>query len=214
MPRKRNSEPPKAMTWAKAAPALAIAAIFDALRLMFNMFWFFGPALAALYCTTKVGGWVGMLGGLTPTACVAAGGVISYFGAPVIVAFGVIMAMAVGFAGWLVIGGWLMATNSRIFKENALWFVGSLLFSEIPIIGAIPAITVAVWRMYSHQIKIEKAAYKKWEKEQAGAQQQMRNQQMAQLMQAQAMQQQAANDELYAQQAANEEIPEEERKAA
>src|SRR3989344_483944 len=165
---KAGSKPPKVMTWPLAIPALAFAVIFDLARLFFVMFWFFGPALAGLYCSSLVGG-VWVVGKVLTSACAAGStyvGVVSY---GVTAAFGTIMAMAVGFTGWLFVGGWLLATNARIFKENTMWFVGSLLFSEIPIIGAIPSITISVRKMYSNQIKLEKAAYKKWEKENADA---------------------------------------------
>mgnify|MGYP001560785931 FL=1 len=216
MPQKRNSTPPpEVMTWPKAAPALVISVIFDALRLMFMGFIFFGPAMAGLFCTVKAGG-----SAAAGAVCTAAAGAAGFFGAPALIAFGTVMAMATGFAGWLFVGGWLMATNSRIFKENTLWFVGSLLFSEVPFIGAIPAITVSVWKMHSNQIKIEKAAYKKWEKENADAQAQERKQQIAE-MQMRLAQREAANDAVYNQiQAANdekysnEEIPEDLQKAA
>ena len=171
MPRKTNNKPPpEVMTWGKATPALVISVIFDALRLMFVGFIFFGPAMAGLYCDYKAGEWIGSAFGLTKTACATGAVALGFFGAPALIAFGTVMAMAVGFAGWLTVGGWLLATNSRIFKENALWFVGSLLFSEAPFIGAIPAITGAVWKMHSNQIKIEKAAFAKWKKENTEAQ--------------------------------------------
>ena len=95
-------------------------------------------------------------------------------------------------------------TNARIFKANAangLWFIGSLLISEIPIFGSIPAITVSVWRMYSVQIKKERAELKKYQEERAAIELQERRQQAAYLMQMQAAQEmQAANDELYVEQ--------------
>lgn len=180
MPRKtKSSPPPEVMTWGKATPALVISGIFDALRLMFVGFIFFGPAMAGLYCDYKVSDWVGSALGLTKAACASGAVALGFFGAPALMAFGTIMAMATGFAGWLVVGGWLMITNSRIFKENALWFVGSLLFSEVPFIGAIPAITVSVWKMYSNQIKLEKVAFAKWKKEQSATQLQEQRQQVA-----------------------------------
>ena len=171
MPRKTNNKPPpEVMTWGKATPALVISVIFDALRLMFVGFIFFGPAMAGLYCDYKAGEWIGSAFGLTKTACATGAVALGFFGAPALIAFGTVMAMAVGFAGWLAVGGWLLATNSRIFKENTLWFVGSLLFSEVPFVGAIPAITASVWKMHSNQIKIEKAAFAKWKKENTEAQ--------------------------------------------
>jgi hypothetical protein len=142
-----------------------------------------------------VSSWVGSLWGLTAAACAAAGGVLGYFGAVPIEAFGVIMAMTVGLMGWLAIGLMLIITNSRIFEENAghaLWFAGSLLISEIPIIGTIPALTIIVWRMYRVQIKKEAAALQKYESEQAAALAEERQQQQiaaAEFMQARALQQ-------------------------
>lgn len=160
------------MTWAKASPVLAVCVAFDALRMFFEQFWFFGPALAAAACTGVVSSVVGKLGGLTAAACTAGGGVLGYFGAGPIEAFGVIMAMAVGLMGWLAIGLMLIVSNARIFEENAghaLWFAGSLLVSEVPIVGTIPALTIVVWRMYHVQIKKETAALQKYESEQAAA---------------------------------------------
>lgn len=199
------------MTWKKAAPVLVVAAIFDAVRLMFEMFWFFGPALAALYCTVKASSVVGGLGGLTTFLCTLVAGAAGFAGAPMIEAFGVVMAMATGFMGWLVVGGWIVLTNARILKENAgnaLWFGASLLISEVPIIGAVPAITVATWRLYHTQIKHDTAALQKYEEEQAAEQlkEQQQTEQMLQVQAAQRSQQEAANDELYAQdQASNDE---------
>lgn len=185
------------MSWGKAIPVLVLCIIFDALRFMFEMFWFFGPALVAVFCTIKVGEVVGTtIGGL---ACGATAGTVGFFGFGVLETFGVVMAMVTGLAGWLVIGLILVMFNGRIFKENALWFAGSLLISEVPIVGAVPAITIVVWKMYGTQIRIEKAEMARWKKEQAAARLQERNLQMAQLMQAQAAQQEAANNEQYTQ---------------
>lgn len=183
------------MTWAKASPVLAVCVAFDALRMFFEQFWFFGPALAAAACTGVVSSVVGKLGGLTAAACTAGGGVLGYFGAGPIEAFGVIMAMAVGLMGWLAIGLMLIVSNARIFEENAghaLWFAGSLLVSEVPIVGTIPALTIVVWRMYHVQIKKETAALQKYESEQAAALAEERAEQQrqaAELMQSRALQQ-------------------------
>lgn len=188
MPQKRtNPKPPKVMTWKKATPVLVVAGIFDAVRLMFEMFWFFGPAITALYCTVKVSDVVGALGGLTTFACSVGATAAGVAGAPAIEAFGVVMAMATGFAGWLVVGGWIVMTNARIFKENAgnaVWFGASLLISEVPFVGSFPAISIAVWRLYHVQIKKDKTALQKYKEEQA-AQMLKRQQQSAQLMQMQ-----------------------------
>ncbi len=188
MPRSRNnsSEPPPTMTWSKATPVLVVAVLFDVVRIFFEMFWFFGPALAALYCTSTVSGWVGSLWGLTAAACVAGAAKAGVAVSAVTIPFGTVMAIAVGLFGWLTIGFLLMSTNARIFKVpgNALWLIASLGIAEIPLIGTIPSFTLALWRMYRKQIKAETAALRRWEKENAEAQLQEREQRVAQLMQA------------------------------
>lgn len=196
MPQRRNSEPPPVMTWSKAMPVLAIAALFDALRLLFELFWFFGPALLALYCAHEVGG-VWLVGGLLTKACVIGATALGFAAFEVTAVLGTVMAMLVGLAGWLTIGIILLASNGRILKSNFLSFAMSLLVSEVPIIGSIPAITIAVWRMYSQQIKADTAAMKKWGTEQENIQLQEQNQQALTLMQIQAEEQQAADEESY-----------------
>lgn len=196
MPQKRNSsKPPEVMTWSKAGPVLVIAGIFDAVRLMFEMFWFFGPALAALYCTVKASGAVGGLGGLTAAVCGIAAGAAGSAGAPAIETFGVVMAMATGLIGWMVIGLFLLRSNPRIFTENKaafLVFAGGLLVSEVPIVGSVPAMTIVLWRMYRMQIHKDKKVLQAYEKERA-AEQLRERQEAAQLMQMQQAQAAAAD---------------------
>lgn len=200
--RKNNKPPPKTMTWRKASPVLVVCALFDALRIFFEQFWFFGPALAMVACTGVGGAIVGWVTGtwlgtkIAATVCGTALAVAEYLGIGVpIEAFGVLMAMAVGLMGWLTVGLILVWTNARTFEENAghaLWFAVSLIVSEIPIIGTIPALTVIVWRMYRTQIKKETAALRKYESEQAAALAEERQQQQmvaVELMQARALQQ-------------------------
>ncbi|MFA5942333.1 MAG: hypothetical protein WC798_01535 [Candidatus Paceibacterota bacterium] len=145
------------MTWKGASWILAAAALFDALRYFFLFFWFFGPAAAALYCTTKVSGVVGTtVGGLVCGAGAVAGG---YLGAPALIAFGTIMAMAVGFAGWLTVTFFIFAANGRAFKDNPfsiLWSLGGL--------GA--SVLVMVWGIYKTQIENDKKVLKKYEQTQ------------------------------------------------
>lgn len=232
MPQRRaSSEPPKVMTWPKASLVLVVALVFDLVRAFFTFFWFLGPALAAVYCTVTasdaLSSWTfGLLGtGAAATICAAVAAGAAAAAVAVTAPFGVVMAMAIGFAGWLTIGGYLMITNARIFKENGIWFVASLAVSEVPFLDAIPALTLTLWRMYSRQIKLERAAMKKYREEKAAEQQRERNQQAMRVAQIQAaqqtqfMQQAAANDERFNQeQAANDasydEIPDEVRKAA
>lgn len=220
------------MTWGKALPVLIAAGIFDLTRLFFEFFWFLGPALAAAYCTAKASGVLstmtfGLLGTKTAAiVCTAAAGFGGAAAVEVVAPFGVVMSMAVGLIGFLVLGLWIVMSNSRLFKENAAslyWFVGSFGISELPLIGSIPAFTITLWRLYKAQIQKEGDELKKYRKEEEALQLQERRQQAAQLMQARNAQmaqteaEEAANDEMYAQ-AANdenyEEIPEETRRAA
>ena len=209
MPQNRNSsEPPKVMTWRKALPILVVAAIFDVLRLMFEWFWFFGPALAAVYCTLKASSAVGSLGGLTTLVCGLAAGTAGAFGAAGIETFGVIMAMATGLVGWMVIGLFLISTNPRIFKTNKsafIVFASSLVVSEIPIVGSVPAITAVLWRLYRMQIHKDMQALRKYEEEQASAR-------LAQRQNEEGERMQSANAEQQSQ--AEEEADEEEREAS
>lgn len=207
MPQKGNSQPPEAMTWGKALPVILVAGIFDLVRLFFEMFWFFGPAMAAVYCTSEATGiltkyTLGVLGaktaGIACSAAAVAGGVAA---SEMIEVFGVIMAIATGFLGFMVLGLWIITTNARIFKANesgALWFIGSFCISEIPLIGSVPAFSIALYRLYSTQIRVEKASLQKWEKEHAqeiADQRRAQQQQAAYLMQARTAE--LAEDEIY-----------------
>ena len=220
MPQNKDSgSPPKTMTWAKASPILIVAALFDALRIFFEFFWFFGPALAAVYCTNTVNSAVGasvagVAGKVVATACAAGATVVGGAAFPITGAFGTIMAMAVGLLGWMVIGLWLVMTNPRIFKENTgnlLWFVAGLMVSEIPFIGTVPSFSIALVKMYRTQIKKDAVALQTYEKARSEEQNRVREQQAAQLMQyrdaqtAQTQEQEAANDAQYEEEAAEEE---------
>ena len=222
--------PPETMTWGKASPIFIVAGIFDALRLMCEQLWFFGPALVALYCADKVGG-IALVGGLLVKACIAGAAVGGAYGLPIIEALGIILAIAVGFMGWLIVGLMLVMTNRRIFKENSLnivWFAGSLLISEIPFVGTLPALSGTLFKMYRTQIHKEKAALAEYKKKSEEARVQERQRQAAEVMQMRAMQQdqeqaieeeagaetEAANDESYAEQEEEEETKRVETEAA
>lgn len=167
--RRNNSAPPKTMTWLKASPVLAVCVLFDLVRMFFEQFWFFGPALLATGCISVAESWVGSLWGATEAVCVAGAGFAGYWGAGPLESFGLTMAMAVGLMGWLAVGIMLLVSNTRIFEENAghaLWFAASLLVSEVPIIGTIPALSVIVWRMYRTQIRKESEKLAQYEREQ------------------------------------------------
>ncbi len=209
------------MTWTRATPVLVICLVFDALGSFFAMFWLIGPALAAAYCVAEGGTaletWtLGLLGTKTAAAvcsygAVKAGAILS---AP-LTTFGTVMDMAIGLFGWLTVGLILIITNARIFKENVshtVWFVGSLLVSEVPIIGTVPALSVTMWRLYHAQIKKEKEDMKRYESENATARQEEKRQQTEQLMRinaAKLAQDETATEEETAMEQASAEIPEE-----
>lgn len=216
------------MTWPKASPILVAAAVCDAIRAFFEFFWFFGPALAAIYCTVKINGvlttiTVGLLetktaGVICSATAIAAGTAVSEF----TTTFGVIMADVVGLAAFLILGFFLVRTNARMFKINKsswLWLTGSLGISVIPFIGTFPSFFFVLRMLYKRQIKIEKAAHERWKKETANAQLQERNQNAAQLMQLQTAQvaqanQEATNDAVYAEAANDTQYTQEMNKAA
>jgi hypothetical protein len=200
MPQKRSSqEPPPVMTWGKAVPVLAVAVIFDALRLMCEWLWVFGPALAGLYCVAQVGD-TAVVGGLLATACTAGAAATGVVGVEVLMPLGVVLAMGVGLLGWLTVGLILLMTNGRIFKENAMVFAASLLVSEVPLINSLPALTGIIWRMYHVQIRTEKEDLKRYQEQRAAEdlQEQRRQAAAAALIQERALEQEAANEEEYA----------------
>ncbi len=212
------------MTWGRAVPILAVCFVFDALRFVCGQFWFIGPALAAAYCTAEVSsalpGWaVGAIGTSAVAAgCSAIAGAAGYFGSPVFTALGVIMGMAVGLIGWLTVGLAIIMTNTRLFTEHSghsLWVVISLLISETPIIGSLPALTVTIAKLYHTQIKTDKENLKKYQKENASSLQQERRQQAVEYAQARIFQQteiEALNDARYAEAQNEDEIPEDVRR--
>ncbi len=229
MPRNNNNPGPRPepMTWLRALPVLALCVLFDALRLFFNLFWFFGPALAGVLCTivgsSYLPGNAGTLvaGGVCSTAAVVAGVVA----VKATTFFGVVMAMVVGLIGWLTIFLIQVMNNIGIFKESwaiIIRYVVSRLVSfvlgQIPLINALPSLTIINGYMYHRQIKNGGEALRKWEEETADARQREQQQQALQAQQARILQMQAANDAQYETQAANDEqygdVPEEERKAA
>jgi hypothetical protein len=78
--------------------------------------------------------------------------------------------------------------------------------AALPLIGAIPTFSITLYKLYRRQIKLEKAAYKKWEKTHAAEQVQQRQERAAQYAAEQnraaeakqAEQQQVTNDEISA----------------
>jgi hypothetical protein len=181
------------MTWGKATPVLAVAVIFDLIRCFFEWFVFFGPALGAVVCTAGINSVVGTTiaatgGKVVATVCTAAGVAGGIALSETTETIGEIMSIAIGFAGFLTLGLWIIIANPRIFKVNvsgSWWFIGGFGISEIPFVGSIPAFSIVLYKLYRTQIKIEKANLKKWESEQENNRLQERNQRVAELMQEQ-----------------------------
>ena len=197
MPQNRNNpEPPPTMTWPKAIPILVTAGICDLFRGFFELFWLFGPALVGAGCTLGVNSALRTTlaettGKLVAGGCTIVAGAAGYFGSEVFVGFGDIMAMAIGLASFLLLGMWILKKNARIFKVNATgswWFIGGFAGSVVPFVGTIPMFSVVLYKLYKTQIRIEKAAFKKWKKEQEDNRLQERDQKIAYLMQAQSAQ--------------------------
>ena len=186
----KSSAPPQTMTWSKASPVLVVAVIVDLARAFFEMFWFFGPAIAAMGCTGVVNNFIGtsvasVVGKVVAVTCTGAAGAAGFFGSEVTIVFGTIMAIAVGLMGFIVLGILILTTNARLFRVNmtgSLWFLGGLAISEIPFIGTFPAFSVILWKLYRKQIKIEGTALKKYQAEQAALIQQEREQSIAEFV--------------------------------
>lgn len=191
MPRSNAPKPPPVMTWVKATPVLLTAGIFDATRVFFELFWFFGPVLGAVVCTASVNNFLGAsvggaVGNVVATVCTVVAGTAGAYGVALTTSFGVIMSMVFGMFGFLTLGLWILMTNARIFKAEAsgvVWFMGSFVLSEIPFIGAIPSFTITLFKLYRTQIRVEKAAFKQFQKEQAAKELQEHREQEAQLIQ-------------------------------
>ena len=170
MPQKNSKPPIGRMTWGRAVPVLVICVIFDAVRMFFEMFWFFGPALAGAICTVKVSGAIGTTaGGLV---CGAGAAAVGYFGSPALITFGIIMAMTIGLVGWATVTLILAVTNPKIWASNIwgwAWSLFALGISEAPLLGTIPMLTITHWRLYIGQIRKDGAALKQYQKEQAQA---------------------------------------------
>lgn len=218
MPSKsRNSAPPPVMTWSKAAPVLVAAVLFDALRILFELFWFFGPAIVAVVCTQAVSSSNTFASTLGAIGCTAAAGAAGAAAAAPLAAFGVVMADAVGLFAFLALGVWILVTNGRVVKAVAtapLQFAAAFAVGEIPIIGTLPVFTWILWRLYGTQIRVEKAALAAYEK-QAAAELTARRREELQLAQA-ANDENAAEENAAAEEQENEEqeIPDEMRRAA
>jgi len=214
------------MTRKKSMPVIAVAIVVDLLRGFFTFFAFLGPVIVATYCSSQVTGmlesWTfGLLSvGTAKLACGTAAAAAGIAAFPVTATFGIIMADAVGFMGWLFIAFILFFSNRRIFKEGGLMLGASLAVGFVPFLNAVPLLSFTLWRVYTVQIRLEEAAYKAWEATMAKARQEEQKRQQVALRarQEQLAEVQAANDEqeagAEAQAESDKTIPEQYREAA
>ena len=209
------------MTWGKALPVLAVSVLFDAVRFMFEWFWFFGPIVIAAGGAALVSSWLGggtVAHGVGAVAGTGLGGAAAFFAEPALVFFGDIMAFATGLLGWLTLLLTITFTNFRLFKKeekNIFWLLLGLGISEVPLIGSVPALTGTTLKLYHDQIKKEKAELQAWEKEQAQLAEQERSAQLEDFFAARSVQltEQAGEGE-QEQETSSNEIPEKTRVTA
>ena len=172
--RRANDGEPPVMTWRKATPKLIVCVTFDLLRLIFSFFWLFGPVLltAAIagVLSEYMWGWLaGFFAGL-------AGLAVGIAGSAVFIVLGTILAMMVGLLGWLTIVLWLVMSNPRIFHTTLaqkLWVFLGWGVSELPLFGALPMMTVTVWRMHRRQIHTDRKKHADWVTKKAAAERQI-----------------------------------------
>jgi hypothetical protein len=202
MPQTRSSRsaPPPVMTWSKAGPVLALALLFDAIRVFFQFFWFFGPALAVGYCQ------VGVDGAVASAACSATATTVGYFGAPIFMYLGSIGAIIAAIAGWMIVGLIVVSTNFRILYVNArtlLHYVMGLGVGLMPFVGSLPALSVTVGYQYRLQIAHDKEKYAAWQQQNAAQIARERDEWYAKVARARALAEQADEEAVL-----EEEIPE------
>lgn len=181
---KHSATPPPTMTWGKASPVIALAVVFDLVRIFFLGFVFFGPAMLAAACTYETTGavstlTVGLLGTKTAAlGCTAGvtGGVVAanFFTAGGVTLalsyFGQVMGMSIAIMAWFTLAVIIILTNRRLIADNVKALLPTLIgfgITQIPFIDFLPAITGTTWRLYHVQITTERATLETWKKEQA-----------------------------------------------
>lgn len=198
-PASLDDPPPPQTTWGKAAFVLVLALVFDAIRFVCEQFWIFGPIILGAGVTAAFGG--GILG---YAAGALAGGATGFFLPEVYAGLGVILAMAFGLLGWISVIFILFTTNRRIFKEQKdvfIWISASFIIDEIPIIGSLPSLSGLVLKLYSKQIKQDKANMKAYNDRRAELLRQQQAERLAYFAQYQAALAEGATEEEAAQEA-------------
>lgn len=186
-----SNTPPKVMTWAAAAPILMWALIFDGVRALFEYIGIFAPIAAGLVtnavASSYLPSWLPFHDTLASASAWLIGGATAIFASPELEGFGMLMALILGFAGWMLIGIMILLTNARIFKESAMTLIVMILgaaLTEVPLLDGLPLITGTLWAMYSRQISTEKKQFRRWQRQQAKRQEQQKKFMRAQAVQA------------------------------
>ena len=203
-------EPEASMSKIKHIFLLALAVVFDALKLMCVFLVFFAPALIGAVVAAQYGSIAGWVAGSAT--------VVSYLfpGIPAAIGLlGVILGFAVTLIGWCFFVTFLLMTSPIEYVEAGrkrfLTLAVSAVVSVVPFVGAlIPTFTFYIWRITGSMRAHDKEKHAKWKKDRDAwfAEQQSAQTSRIQHMQAARSAQafQATND--------NDVIPEEMRQAA
>lgn len=123
------------------------------------------------------------------------------------------MAIATALFGYLLVILLILITNFRILKTirtAVIQITAGFGAGAIPLVGALPFFIPIIFRLYRSQIKLEKAAYRKWEEGVRAIQVREQNERALYAARLQVAQQ----AQFMEQEAANEAIPEDARTAA
>lgn len=176
MPRRRIKEaPPTVTTWGSALPVLIVAVLFDILRAAATWLWLLAPTIAAGLCSHYTG---------FTLLCVGVSGIAGTAAAPALTMAGAAIAMVIGITGWIVVMLLMLLIAPRVLARGMLMMGLSFVFSELPILNSVPALTLAIWRMYHQQIKADKEAMKKYQERMAAQKAQETRERMAELARA------------------------------
>ena len=204
-------EPEASMSKIKHIFLLALAVVFDALKLMCVFLVFFAPALIGAVVVAKYGSIAGWIAGSAT--------VVSYLFPTIpaaIAMLGVILGFAVALMGWGFFITFLLMTSPIAYVEASrkrfLTLAASAIVSLVPFVGAfIPTFTFYIWRITGSMRAHDKEKHAKWKKDRDVWLAEQRSTQASR-----AQQMRAANSTRQALQAANDNdvIPEEMRQAA
>lgn len=221
------TQPTAKMSWWKTLMVFSIAIIFDFLKFIFSIFLIAAPFIAGYLAKEyadahRVPEWISNLIGLVVGGGPATLEILFPPIAAAFAAFGAMMAIVMGFSGWLLLCVVFFVFGVNVFApKHLLKTLLGLGASIIPFVNMFPMLTFKTWGHVRAARHEDKEALKKWEADSATRAAEEESdiaRQRATFMQIRAMQQrqalalaeaqerEAAND--------NEEIPEELARAA